>query len=88
MEQQAVHLISSQAQSTTLAIFLHSSMKKNEYVAHKGFEPLILRMRISRPGPTRRMRRIFSLQNYVILLFYPNIFILILNKIAFYLTKR
>ena len=60
MEQQAVHLISSQAQSTTLAIFLHSSMKKNEYVAHKGFEPLILRMRISRPGPTRRMRRLIS----------------------------
>lgn len=54
MVQLPVHLISSQAQSTTLAIFPLFSIL---LVAHRGFEPLILRMRISRPGPARRMRR-------------------------------
>ena len=36
----------------------HKIMKRANlsFVAHKGFEPLILRMRISRPGPARRMR--------------------------------
>lgn len=39
--------------------FPYCILSYNFLVAHKGFEPLILRMRISRPGPTRRMRHYF-----------------------------